>query len=559
MHRRSLRIRLLAWAAALALPLALMALSAVGSREAEGSTEQQTALGDLLPYLSQSIQVRYWLAHPDQAPPQLRGQFHALSQATPTSSRRSSPAASGVGGAGVLGDVFNRDTSGFPQDEESVAVCHANPRVVLGATNDYRGLVLDPQQNITGWQLSTNRGRSVTNEGLLPALPVAGRPGRSSGDPVVAADGRCDLFAGDLNGVAEDPSIPDGVGVYRSSPGRLAACPGGSAPWCWPTRRVVAVAAPGHLVDKPWLDVGRSGAAGRVVWVVYSDLRLGLGGQGAGGQLTGVRCDVTLDRCTAPIPVGINDELPTQGDVTVAPDGRVYVTWADIVGLVRPNPRGIFVVHKLRVAQPGQTAFGPTRVINVERRPLPPRLHADDAAVLPPTAKHAVRMVAGKPRVFFTWEGCRAKAPLLEVCEEPQIKLRSSQDLGATWSRMRVLSAGGDNYFPAIANDPAGSRLALTWYTNRFDPRWHHRQDLELVGLDPATGAVSSRQRVTPISNEPDADPFWGGTFIGDYIEVDAHGGVAYLHYTMNYRRQAVLGQGFAINQQDNYLTTRHL
>jgi hypothetical protein len=440
-----------------------------------------------------------------------------------------------------------------------VAVCHANPRVVLGATNDFRGIVLDPQQNFTGWHLSTDGGRSVANEGLLPALPVAGRPGPSSGDPVVAADGRCSLFAGDLNGTSEDPaSIPDGVGVYRSSPGRLAACPGGSAPSCWPTRRVVAVATPGHLLDKPWLDVGRSGPAGRVVWVVYSDLGVGLGGQATGGHLTGVRCDATLDRCTAPITIGVDDELPTQGDVTVGPDGRVYVTWSDIVGLVHPNPRGIFVVHKLRVAEPGQTAFGPTRVIDVERRPAPPRLHADDFR-LAPTAKHAVRMVGGRPRVFFTWEGCRAKDPLLDVCEEAQIKLRSSQDLGATWSRVRVLSVGGDNYFPAIANDPAGPRLALIWYTNRFDPRWHHRQDLELVGLEPATGSVRSRQRVTPISNEPDADFFWGGVFIGDYIEVDAHGGVAYLHYNMNYRRQAVLGQGLAINQQDNYLSRRHL
>jgi hypothetical protein len=234
----------------------------------------------------------------------------------------------------------------------------------------------------------------------------------------------------------------------------------------------------------------------------------------------------------------------------------VYVTWSDIVGLVRPNPRGIFVLHKLRVAQPGQTAFGPTRVINVERRPAPPKLHADDFR-MSPTAKHAVRLVGGRPRVFFTWEGCRARP--LEICEEPQIKLRSSDDLGASWSSVRVLSVGGDNYFPAIANDPAGPRLALTWYTNRFDRQWHHRQDLELVGVNPATGAVSSRQRVTPVSNEPDADPLFGGTFIGDYIEVAAHRGTAYLHYNMNYRRQPLLGQGFAINQQDNYLTTRHL
>jgi hypothetical protein len=546
MQRRSLRIRLLPWVAALVLPLALMTLPAVGSREKE------TVLGELLPYLSQSVQFRYWLGHPDQAPPQLREQFRALSQTTATSSRRSSLAASGVGGAGVLGDVFNRDTSGFPQDEESVAVCHANPRVVLGATNDFRGLALDPQQNITGWHLSTDGGRSVANEGLLPALPVAGRPGPSSGDPVVAAGGGCGLYAGSLNGVTEDVvNLPDGVGVYRSSPGRLAACPGGSDPSCWPTRRVVAVATPGHLLDKPWLDVGRSGAAGTVVWVVYSDLV-----PEAGGHLTAVRCDAALSGCTAPIPIGIDDELPTQGDVTIGPDGRVYVTWSDIVGLVRPNPRGIFVVHKLRVAEPGQTAFGPTRVINVERRPAPPKLHADDFR-MSPTAKHAVRLVGGRPRVFFTWEGCRAKP--LEVCEEPQIKLRSSDDLGATWSSVRVLSVGGDNYFPAIANDPAGPRLALTWYTNRFDRQWHHRQDLELVGVNPATGAVSSRQRVTPISNEPDADPLAGGTFIGDYIEVDAHGGVAYLHYNMNYRRQPLLGQGFAVNQQDNYLSIRHL
>jgi hypothetical protein len=520
---------------------------------AGGSGGRDTIPGDLLPYLSQSVQFRYWLANPDQAPPQLREQFRALGQLTATRGRRPAPPPRAAGGAGILSDVFNRDTTGFPQDEESVAVCHANPRVVLGATNDFREGFFDPRKNLTGWHLSTDGGRSVTNEGLLPALPVAGRPGPSHGDPVVAADGRCRLFAGDLNGGAEEPaSIPNGVGVYRSSPGRLAACPGGSAPSCWPTRRVVAVAAPGHLVDKPWLDVGRSGAAGSVVWVVYSDLRPEMG-----GHLTGVRCDAALSRCTAPILIGINDEVPTQGDVTIAPDGRVYVTWSDIVGLVRPNPRGIFVIHKLRVAEPGQTAFGPTRVIDVERRPAPLRLHADDF-LTSPTARHAVRMVGDRPRVFFTWEGCRAKL-VEDICEEPQIKLRSSDDLGATWSRVRVLSVGGDNYFPAIANDPAGRRLALAWYTNRFDRQWHHRQDLELVGLNPATGAVSSRQRVTPISNEPDADPFWGGVFIGDYIEVAAHGGVAYLHYNMNYRRQTVLGQGFPINQQDNYLSRRHI
>ena len=154
--------------------------------------------------------------------------------------------------------------------------------------------------------------------------------------------------------------------------------------------------------------------------------------------------------------------------------------------------------------------------------------------------------------------GARAPGDHSSQRGQPSASMRRAV-FGASWSRVRVLSVGGDNYFPTIANDPAGPRLALAWYTNRFDRQWHHRQDLELVGVNPATGAVSSRQRVTPISNEPDADPIVGGGFIGDYIEVAAHRGIAYLHYNMNYRRQALLGQGFPINQQDNYLSIRHL
>jgi hypothetical protein len=69
---------------------------------------------------------------------------------------------------------------------------------------------------------------------------------------------------------------------------------------------------------------------------------------------------------------------------------------------------------------------------------------------------------------------------------------------------------------------------------------------------------------VTPFSNEPDADgsPFslgQPGSFIGDYIEVAVVRDVAYVHYNMNYRKQAFLGQGFPVHQQDNYLSVRRL
>ncbi len=383
----------------------------------------------------------------------------------------------------------------------------------------------------------------------------------SSGDPVVATSPACRLYAGSLNLNPEDPfDGSSGIGVYRTTPARLASCPGGSAPACWPTRRVVAAAPPGHMLDKEWLDVGPSGASGTVVWVVFADVKVDPSSGRETSSLKAVRCAATLARCTSPVPISGSDRHAQLGDVTIGPDGRVYVTWSSLLNIEQFDPaHPPQVIHKLRVAEPGGTRFGPPRVIDRERRPIfNLKLHANDFRV-PPYAKNTVRIVAGRPRVFLIWEGCRAR-PFGFACEEPAIKLRHSDDLGASWSRTTVLSAGGDNYFPTIANDPAGPKLAAAWYTNRFDSPWHHRQDLELVGIDPATGTVTSRQRVTPFSNEPDADPSpFGLGFIGDYIEVAAHGGTCFLHYNMNYRKEAFLGQGFPVNQQDNYLSKRRI
>ena len=54
---------------------------------------------------------------------------------------------------------------------------------MLDGTNDYRGLV-DPKGNFTGWHLSTNGGRSINNEGLLPPVREKGQAIESGGDPV---------------------------------------------------------------------------------------------------------------------------------------------------------------------------------------------------------------------------------------------------------------------------------------------------------------------------------------------------------------------------------------
>jgi hypothetical protein len=50
--------------------------------------------------------------------------------------------------------------------------------------------------------------------------------------------------------------------------------------------------------------------------------------------------------------------------------------------------------------------------------------------------------------------------------------------------------------------------------------------------------------RVTPLSNDTQADPILGGLFIGDYFEVVVREGNAYVHYNANYRRVPLLGEG---------------
>ena len=66
-------------------------------------------------------------------------------------------------------------------------------------------------------------------------------------------------------------------------------------------------------------------------------------------------------------------------------------------------------------------------------------------------------------------------------------------------------------------------------------------------------------QRLTEDSNDPEADPLLGGTFIGDYIEVFAHDGVAWVGYNANYRFVPLLGDGVPVPQQDNYLARADL
>jgi hypothetical protein len=521
--------------------------------------ERPTRPGNLLNGPSAVMGFRYYTAHPEQAPDDLRGRFEA---AHDIAQRARAARADHGNHHARFARLFNRDTVGLPQNEESISDCTSNPKVLLGGTNDYRGL-LDPEGDFTGWHLSVDGGRTVANEGLLPPVQIAGQSIPSGGDPVFVTGKGCSLYAGSLNyGSGALGETPSGVGVYRSTVRTATTCPQGESngglthPECWPTRRVVDVAAPGRFLDKEWMDVGRSGKAGEVVWIAYGDLGdFNAEGNEESGIVKAVRCSADLSSCTRPITLSTGQRVAEYPSVTIAADGRTYITWGEFFGesFIGPAQRGW-----LAVAEPGSTSFTIRQA--VPRDDLIMRggigtLHANDFRT-GTMFKNTVKLVGGKPRVYVTWERCGARV-LETICEEPRIMLTWSADQGRTWSRPAPISAGGDNYFPELDTDPATGAIVGAWYTNRFDPIFHNRQDVEVVRLR-NNGTVAHRQRVTRISNETESDPLLGGAFIGDYLEITANRGRAWVHYNANPRHVALIGEGFPIPQQDNFLTRVH-
>jgi hypothetical protein len=548
--------------------LAVLGASVVAIPAAAGPATGEPAKV-VLEHVSQSVLAHYWAQHPDSAPPQFSSALANMQQSTPPGRHV------GTCTSNANKDVFNCDTFfGLPQNEESIAACPTNDNLVLGGTNDYRG-IFDPEGNFTGWHWSIDGGHSVKNEGLLPPVRLISDPNHtvpSGGDPVDFIQGPCNfVYAASL---AYDPVDPfgsaNGIAVYRSDPATLSTCDaflptGFSNPACWPTRRLIAESDASHFLDKEWMFVGVQNGT-TYVWVTYSDFNFNpveIGEHPFEASIKAVRCTADLVTCTQPIAISTVDQDVQFSDVTVGPDGRAYITWSRIDGELEGTDQTF--THKIRVEEaPGSATFGPEKVIYPETNAIPfgGFLQANDFRVAT-VPKNDVVMVNGHPRIFLIWDACKTRLFGFN-CQEPLIKLSYSDDDGTTWTGPIVLSNGGVNYFPTISADRTGTtnNIAAAWYTNQYDAQFESQQDVVATSINPLTGQARGLKRLTTSSNETQADPFLGGFFIGDYMEGVLIKSRYYVHTNANYRKIPLLSGAandpsqpvIAQNQQDNYL-----
>jgi hypothetical protein len=483
----------------------------------------------------------------------------------------SAPEGPSTNAAVIFGQtVFNKSSSALPQNGTTLALDPLDGNRIVGGYNDYRGLV---SANFTGWSISTDGGATVAKNGQLPAVTLLGVSVPSQGDPVVAVDKTGNFFLGSTHFDAAD-NDPNGITLFRSRKAGSAvglfsaACPGGTDPDCWDISRVVVAepctSAGGGFNEKPWIAVDQSSSvAAGSVYVVWSRLGCASGDESSTIFLT--KCANTLTTCSPAVALETTPGTGSPLDfvqlphLAVGPTGQVYVTWVLTSGA---SPAAEAARIRLKVITPTADpnsvgTVGPLRFVQSETAPIP-----FDTAPYPtfyPIATHPHVGVKGN-RAIIVWDRRTGPANILLDFWyfNSDIVAKFTDDDGATFSALQTVSAApGFQYQPSISVDTTGT-VVVAYYSHENDAPFFHKQDV-YIATSPTGAAPYTPLRVTPVSNDTQADPLLSDSAIGDYLEVACTGGVGYVHYTANYvaKETSFFDGGstsLLVRQQDNFL-----
>jgi hypothetical protein len=482
-------------------------------------------------------------------------------------------------------EPFGEGGGNRQQNEPSVAINPRNTQFIVAAAND----ACTAPTLTDGWlgvYISRDGGATWINS-LLPGYrtdtsaegrqsPIFGTAG-NTGDPLVDWDNENRLFVG---GIAFNRTMPNPsllvtplnahivVSTWRTDP---------ESPLGVDYVRTVVVgegtpsrAFRGRFNDKPSMRVDDWPASPHE-GNVYVSWTLLLGGDMGREQIHFARS--TDHGATFSKPIKVSPQVfSAQGsDIAVAPDGTVYVAWRQF------NTKGSGLGDAIVIARStdaGQT-FGEPLVV----RSIPPYDREDRYVTGQSTIDcgdgplecvsgfvfHRVMTLPqavadGKGNVYVTWE---QKAPSGDNGDtyrpdgQAVVVVSKSTDRGRTWSNPARIdpTPAGHQWWPNIEFDRTTSTLVAVYYDSREDPSYaaNRPPGNTAAATSPCNGGILcnvlhtymatstdgvswNRTRVSTVGHQPEYE-MWTDredAFHGDYLGVDAIGGVAYGVWTDN-------------------------
>ena len=377
-------------------------------------------------------------------------------------------------------------TQADQQQEPTLAVNPQDPQRLIAAAKDWRS------GHKEVWHYRSSDGGATWADGHLPGLP-ADLPNQS--DPVVVynADG---VAYTSVIGYDQDDFNKGGLFVARSTDD--------GATWSQPV-----LAQPNRAKvfnDKEWLTVDRSATATRgtlyLTWTRFTTISE----KEERGDIVAIRSTDEGATWSAPVQVSrAADQTDVQGSFpVVGPAGDLNVLYFDQSGKAS--------LWLGRSTDGGHSFTPPSKVAEVHNPPSPLPTSKFRMFVLP---QLAINPLDGAFAV--TWNDYSGNSDIL---------LTTSRDNGGTWSapaRLNSDRGNADQFFPTLVFGPDGV-LHVAWLDRRDDP---HNLTFSPYYTQSHDDGRSFAPEVRIGDAQSDPSIGFGGTLIGDYIQVDAVAGRA--------------------------------
>jgi len=395
--------------------------------------------------------------------------------------------------------------NGMTQSELHIAVNPNNPNILLGGSNAANNSSTVSYVN-QGYYVTTNGGQSWYGSDSLPGIPS----GYYRSDPVVAFDQYGNMYFNTLE--------------YSSSEGDLVTLKSTNNGLTWPIK--AAVPNPGPDEDKNWvaIDVNPASPYYGYIYTAYTEFgstdpnyRKLEFSRSTDGGLT-FSNPVNMSGTAGYLHQGVNLAVGTNGDVVAAfthyPTSTLttsHVTFAKSTNGGQAWTQ-TFVVQNINDIRGNLTKGGNS--IRVNSFPYIAVDHSYGPRRGWIYITYAARPAAGQP---------------------PDVYLVKSTDFGATWSapvKVNSEPANRDQWFPAIAVDPADGSVNIVYYDSRNYPSNDSTEVYLSRSLD--GGVTWEDIKVSDRAHLPRAIAGLASGYQGDYIGITVKNGVVWPFWNDN-------------------------